>query len=140
MAAITICSDFGVQRYKVISPCICHEEMGPDTMILVFWRLSFKSNFSLSYFTVINKLFSYSLLSAIKVVSSAYMRLLIFLPAILILACATSSIAFCMLYSAYKLNKQGDNIQPWCTSFPLEPVLCSMSSTKCFFLTCIHIS
>ena len=24
-----------------------------------------------------------------------------------------------MMYSAYKLNKQGDNIQPWCTSFPI---------------------
>ena len=22
------------------------------------------------------------------------------------------------MYSAYKLNKQGDNIQPWCTPFP----------------------
>ena len=24
-----------------------------------------------------------------------------------------------MMYSAYKLNKQGDNIQPWCTPFPI---------------------
>ena len=23
------------------------------------------------------------------------------------------------MYSAYKLNKQSDNIQPWCTSFPI---------------------
>ena len=54
--------------------------------------------------------FSSSSLSAIKVVSSAYMRLLIFLPAILIPAWASSSPAFLMMYSAYKLNKQGDNI------------------------------
>ena len=27
--------------------------------------------------------------------------------------------AFLMMYSAYKLNKQGDNIQPWCTHFPI---------------------
>jgi len=47
-----------------------------------------------------------------RVVSSAYLRLLIFLPAILIPACASSSPAFLMMYSAYKLNKQGDNIQP----------------------------
>ena len=46
------------------------------------------------------------------VVSSAYLRLLIFLPAILIPAFASSSPAFLMMYSAYKLNKQGDNIQP----------------------------
>ena len=49
-------------------------------------------------------------LSAIKVVSSAYLRLLIFLPAILIPPCASSSPAFLMIYSAYKLNKQRDNI------------------------------
>ena len=43
---------------------------------------------------------------------------LIFLLAILIPACASSSPGFCMMYSAYKLNKQGDNIQPWHTTFP----------------------
>ena len=52
-------------------------------------------------------------------VSSAYLRLLIFLPAILIPACASSSPAFLMMYSVYKLNKQGDNIQPWRTPFPI---------------------
>ena len=41
-----------------------------------------------------------------------YLRFLIFLPAILIPACVPSSPAFLMMYSAYKLNKQGDNIQP----------------------------
>ena len=61
---------------------------------------------------LIKKLFSPSSLSAIRVVSSAYLRLLIFLLAILIPACAYSSPAFLMMYSAYKLNKQGDNIQP----------------------------
>ena len=65
------------------------------------------------------RLFSSSSLSAIRVVSSAYLRLLIFLPAILIPAYASSSPAFLMMYSAYKLNKQGDNIQPWCTPFPI---------------------
>ena len=34
-------------------------------------------------------------------------------------ACASSSPAFLMMYSAYKLNKQGDNIQLWCTPFPI---------------------
>ena len=49
--------------------------------------------------------------SAINVVSSAYLRLLIFLLAILITACASSSPVFLMMYSAHKLNKQGDDIQ-----------------------------
>ena len=92
--------------------------MGPDTMILVFWWLSFNPTFSLSSCTFIKRLFS-SMLSAIRVVSSAYLRLLIFLLAILIPACASSSPAFSMMYSAFKLNKQGDNIQPWHTPFPI---------------------
>ena len=48
----------------------------------------------------IKRFFSSSLLSAIRTVSSAYLRLLIFLPAILIPACASSSLAFHMMYSA----------------------------------------
>ena len=41
------------------------------------------------------------------------------LPAILIPACASFSPAFLMMCSSYKLNKQGDNIQPWHTPFPI---------------------
>ena len=54
-------------------------------MILVFWMLSFKPTFSLSSFTLIERFFSSSSssLSAIRAVSSAYLRLLIFLPAML---------------------------------------------------------
>ena len=102
-----------------VSPSLSHEVMRPDAMILVFWMLSFKPTFSLSYFTFIKRLFSSSSLSAIRVVSSAYLRLLIFLLAILIAACASSSPAFLMMYSVYKLNKQGDNILPWYTHFPI---------------------
>ena len=113
-----------------VSPSISHEVMGPDAMILVSWMLSFKPTFSLSSLTFIRRLFSSSLLSAIRV-SSAYLRLLIFLPAILIPACASSSQAFHMMYSAYKLNKQGDNIQPWHTPFPIW----SQSVGRCPVLT-----
>ena len=35
---------------SIVSPSICHEVMGPDAMILVFWILSFKPTFSLSSF------------------------------------------------------------------------------------------
>ena len=101
-----------------VSPSICHEVIGRDAMILVFWMLGFKPTFSLSSFTFIKSLFSSSL-SAIRVVSSVYLRLLIFLPAILILACASSCPAFLTMYSAYKLNKEGDNKQPWRTPFPI---------------------
>ena len=60
-------------------------------------------------------------------VSSAYLRLLIFLPEILTPACASSSTAFHMMYSAYKLNKHGDNIQSWPLPYPIwnqSVVLC----------------
>ena len=72
---------------SIVSPPICHEVMGPDAMILVFGMLTFKPTFSLSPFVFIKRLFNY-FLSAIRMVSSAYMRLLIFLSAVLIPACA----------------------------------------------------
>ena len=37
---------------SIVSPCICHEVMGPDAMILVFWMLSFTPTFSLTSFTL----------------------------------------------------------------------------------------
>ena len=48
----------------------------------------------------IKRLFSSSSLSAIRVMSSTYLSLLIFLLAILIPACASSSPVFLMIYSA----------------------------------------
>ena len=65
---------------STVSPSICCEVMGPDSMILAFWMLSFKSAYLLSSFTFIKRLFSSSSLYAIRVVSSAYLRSLIFLP------------------------------------------------------------
>ena len=87
----------------------------------------------------------FSLLSIIRVVSSVYLRLSIFLPAILIPTCASSSPAFLMMYSAYKLNKYClfnlYNIHSLDVLFSqLEPVRCSMSGSYCYFLTRIQIS
>ena len=89
MATVTTHRDLGAQENKIFYyfhffPFICHEVMGLDAMILVSWVLSFKPTFSLSSLTFIKRLFSFSLLSAIRVVSSAYLRLLIFLLEILI--------------------------------------------------------
>ena len=83
---------------STVSPSISHEMMGPDAMIFIFWMLSFKPTFPLSTFTFNKRLLSSSFLSAIRVVSPAYLRLLIFLPAILIPACASSSPAFLNLF------------------------------------------
>ena len=97
---------------------------------LSFWMLSFKPEFSLFYFTLINRLFSSYPHSIIRIVSSAYLRLL-FPLAVLIPAWDSSSLAFCMMYSAYNLNKQGDNIQPWCSPFPIW----NQSTVSCPVLT-----
>ena len=124
MVTVSICNDLGAQENKIrhcfhSSPSICHEVMKLDAMILVFWMLSFKSAFSLFSFTFIKRLLSSTSLSAIRVVSSAYLKLLIFLLALSILAYDTSSPSFLMMYSARKLNKQGDNIHPWRSPFPV---------------------
>ena len=115
--------------------------MGPDAMILVFWMLSFKPTFSLSSFTFMKRLFSF-----LRFLPKGWCYLhiwgywyfswqsgfqLVF----------SFSPAFCMKYSSYKLNKQGDNIQPWHTLFLIWnqsvvpcPVLTAASGT------CIQIS
>ena len=113
--------------------------MGPDAMILTFWMLSFKPTSSISSFTFSKRLFSSSSLYAIRVVLSAYLKLLIFLPAILIPT--SPSPVFLMIYSSYKLNKHGDNIQPWHTPFPIwNQSLVPCPVLNCCFLTCIQIS
>ena len=66
----------------------------------ILLMLSFKQAFSLFSFTLIKRLFISSSLSAIKAVSSAYLRLLMSFLAILILACASSSPTFHIMYSA----------------------------------------
>ena len=118
MATLTDCSDSEVEENKVSHCFHCFSIYLPWSdgtgCYDVFWMLSFKPTFSLSSFTFIKKLLSFSSLSAIRMVSSVYLRLLIFFPAILISTCTSSSLAF---HTAYKLNKQGDNIQSWLTTF-----------------------
>ena len=50
---------------STVSPSVCHDVIGQDAMILVFWMLSFTPTFSLSVFTFIKRLFSSSSLFAI---------------------------------------------------------------------------
>ena len=102
---------------STFSTFICHAVMGLVAMILVFLICSFKLAFSLSSFTLIKRLFNSSLLSAIRVVSATCLRLLIFLLPVLIPACNSSSLAFLIMCSVYRLNKQGDSRQPCCTPF-----------------------
>jgi len=113
--------------------------MGPDSMILVFWMFSFKPAFSLSSFTFIKRLFSSSSLSAIRVVSSAYLRLYfswqswfqLVLHPVWHFTWYTLHISEIRRVTIYSLDVSFSN---------LEPVHCSMSSSNCYFLTCTQIS
>ena len=87
---------------------------------LIFMNAEFLAKIFTLLFQFNKRHFSSSL-SAIRVVSSAYLRLLVFLPTILLPACSSFSPVFFMMYSAYKLNKQGNNTQPWCTRFSIFP-------------------
>ena len=103
----------------------------PWSQFFLFSIFSLKPVLSLSSFTLIKRLFSSYSLSAIRVVSSAYLRLLIFLPAILIPICDSSRPALCMMYSTYALNKQGNNRQPCHTPFSIL----NQSVVPCLVLT-----
>jgi len=97
---------FGALKNKIPHCSYCfpsnfHERIGLDTMTFVFWMLSFKPTFSLSSSPFIKRLYSSSSLYAVTVMSSAYLRLLMFFSAVMIPACASSSMAF---HTAYKLN------------------------------------
>ena len=120
-----------------VPPSICHEVMGLDATIFIFSIFSFKLGLSLS-FTLIKRFFSSSLLSAIRVVSCAYLRLLMFL--LLIPACNSSSLPFLMMCSAYRLNKQDDSRQSCGTPFPNLNQSVFHTGSNCCFLTCIQVS
>ena len=124
MASGTICSDFGAQEKEICHyfhlfpfylPC-SNGARSPDLRFLIF---SLKPALSLPSFTLIKRLFSSSSLSAIRVVPCAYLRLWMFFRSILIPACNSSNLAFLMMCSASRLNKQGDSRQPCCTPFSI---------------------
>ena len=112
---------------------------------LFFLLFSFKLALSLSTFTLIKRFFSSSLLPAIRVLSSAYLRCLIFLLPVLIPACNSSSLAYLMMCSAYRLKKWGVCCHPicgilWYSFFNLEPISCSIQGSSCCFLAHIQVS
>ena len=110
---------------STFSPSICHEVMGLDATVLVFLISSFKWALLLSSFTLIKRLFSSSWLSSIRVLSSAYLRLLIFSPPVLIQL--VTHPAWHLMCSVYRLNKQSDSRCP--------VVLLSQSWTNQLFYT-----
>ena len=124
MAAVTVCSDFGAQENKVSHcfhclPIYLPWSDGTGCHDLCFLNVEFSASFFILF-----HLHQEALLFPLRFLPWGWCHLhiwslLIFLPAVLIQASASSSLAFCMMFSAYKLNKQGDNIQPWRTPYPV---------------------
>ena len=140
MATVIIHSDFEAQEKK---NCHCfyfsHFYLtwndGTGAMISVFWRNQlFQSPLSPSSRGSLVPL-------QFTVVLSAYLKSLIFFLPILNPASDSSRLAFLMMYSAYKLNKQGDNLQLCRTPFRIwKQLIVPWSNSNCCFLTYIQVS
>ena len=107
----------------IVSPSICHEVTGTDAMSFVLLKLSFKPAFSLSSLTLIKRLlvslcFLPSWWCHLHISGYWYFSRQSWFQ--LVLHPAHHFAWFTLyIYSAYNLNKQGDNIQPTCTPFPI---------------------
>ena len=114
--------------------------MGPDAMILVFRMFSFKPDIYFSSSTFIKELFSLSLLSGIRMVASAYLRLLILLQQswFQLMIHQAWNFAWCTLYISYISRITIYSLDIFFLNF--EPIHCSMSGSKCCFLACIQVS
>ena len=122
MTAVTIHSDFGTQEYK-----ICLFPLFPHLFAMKWWDQKPCSSFFECW--VLSQVFH-----SLSPSSRSSLVPLHFLPLkwyhLHIWVCwyfsqqswfqlDSPSPAFCIMYFAYKLNKQGDNIQSWCTPFPI---------------------
>ena len=106
-------------------PSICHEVMGPGAMILLFWMLSFKPTFSLSFTKRL--LFAFCHWSGV-----------IFISEVVDISPGNLDSSLCFIQPSIshdvlwtEVNKQGDSIQPWCTPFPIW----NQSVVPCLVLT-----
>ena len=130
MAVVTIHSDFGAQENKsdtvyIFFPIylpwsdrtICNDLCFFECCILsqLFHSPLSPSQEALKFLFAFCHLLSTNDMQ----MSSAYLTLLVFLPSVLIPAYDSSIQDFHMMYTTYKLNKPGDNIQSWYTPFPI---------------------
>ena len=124
MAAVTICSDFGAPQNKVCHCFHCFPiyfpwSDGTRCHDLLFLNVVLSQHFHCPLSLSPRGSLVVLCFLPLELISSAHLSLWVFLIAILILACDSSSPAFHMMSSAYKLNNQGDSIQPRRTPFPI---------------------
>ena len=123
MAAVTICSDFGAQENEIchcfhFSPSTCHEMVGPDAMIFVFWMLSFKAGFHpplspSSTGSLVPLHFLPSKSYHLPIWGCWYFSWQSWFQLVLLLVLVWHFV-WCTLHM---LNKQVTIYKPWCTSF-----------------------
>ena len=142
MAVVTTGSDFGAQKNKVCHCFHCFPIYLPWSdrtrcQILVFWW-SFTPTFSFSSFTFIKRLFNSSSLSAFRVVSSVYLRLLIFILEILVPAelYLVWHFVWCTLHISC-INRVTIHSFVLLSQFWTRPLF---HVQFCCFLTCIQVS
>ena len=129
MATVTIHSDFRRQESTVSTfpPSICHEMIGPDAMIFIFF---FKRSALSLFYPLLPLLPSFTLFYPLLPSSKGYLVLFYFLSLERYQLCITWGWYFCSNLNSYlwfiqtsishdalciQLNKQNDNIQPYCT-------------------------
>ena len=144
MAAVSICSDFRAQQeeishYCTFPPSIFHEVMGAGCHNLSFFLIfNFNLALSLYSFTLMKKLFSSSSLSAFRMVSSSYLRLLMFPHLSWFQLCHP---AWHFSWYAQHTNQTGCQQTALLYSFlDLESISCSIQGSNCCFLICIQVS
>src|SRR5688572_26545387 len=102
---------------SISSPSNSNLSHSAVVMIFVFFMLKYRPACSLSFFSLLINSVRSSLIPAISVVSSAYLKLFSVLPAILTPSVASSISALLIILSAYRLNRTGDKMHPCLTPF-----------------------
>ena len=142
MAAVTIRSDFEGQENEIwhcfyIFPIYLPWSDGQDVMIFTFWMLSSKPGFHSPLSPSSRGSLAALYFLPLKVVSSAYLSLLISLPAILIPPWDSSILAFHMMYSASQFSSVTQSCPTLCdqidcsmTGFPVHHQLPEFTQTN----------
>ena len=119
LTSATLCLDLETKKIKfvtvsIVSPSICHEVMGLDAIIFIVWMLSFKPAFHTA-------LSPSSRRSLVPLCSLPLCWYYLHIWGCYVSPGSLDSSFWLMQINTVHdvLNKQGDNIQPWCTPFPL---------------------
>ena len=103
---------------SIVSSPICHEVMGLECHDFRFLNVEFWASFLTLLFNLHQDSLGHlhfchkgAVICIPEVINNS--------PGNLDSSLCLFSLALCMMYPAYKLNKQGDNIQPWLTRFPI---------------------